>query len=116
MGYGGKWRERERARELRAQAWTLQDIATELGVAKASVSVWVRDVDFTPNPRRRTRPPRASSLHTRKLAEIERLDREGAELVGQMTAREFLLAGAALYAGEGAKTDGAIKFANTNPD
>jgi hypothetical protein len=27
-----------------------------------------------------------------------------------------LLAGVALYAGEGAKTDGAIKFANTNPD
>ena len=25
MGYGGKVREQERARELRAQAWTLQD-------------------------------------------------------------------------------------------
>jgi transcriptional regulator with XRE-family HTH domain len=48
MGYGGKSVERERARELRAQSWTLQEIADELGVAKGSVSVWVRDVEFTP--------------------------------------------------------------------
>ena len=37
MGYGGKFVERERARELRAQSWTLQEIADELGVAKGSV-------------------------------------------------------------------------------
>ena len=54
MGNGGKWRERERARELRAQSWTLQAIANQLGVAKGTVSVWVRDIiDFTPNPRNR---------------------------------------------------------------
>ena len=46
MGYGGKVVEQQRARELRAQAWTRQDIATELGVSKSSVSLWVRDVDF----------------------------------------------------------------------
>jgi transcriptional regulator with XRE-family HTH domain len=45
MGYGGKVVEQQRARELRAQAWALQDIATELGVSKSSVSLWVRDVD-----------------------------------------------------------------------
>jgi hypothetical protein len=116
MGYGGKIPEQQRARELRAEAWTLQDIATELGVSKSSVSLWVRDVEFTPNPRRRTRAPRPSSLHLRKLAEIERCDQDGIELIGRMTPREFLVAGAALYAGEGAKTDGAVKFANTNPD
>ena len=116
MGYGGKLVEQQRARELRAEAWTLQDIASELGVAKASVSKWVRDVQFTPNPRRRTRAPRPSSLHLRKVAQIERCDRDGVETLGVMTCREFLVAGVALYAGEGAKTDGAIKFANTNPD
>jgi transcriptional regulator with XRE-family HTH domain len=53
VGYGRKFVERERARELRAEAWTLQEIADELGVAKGSVSVWVRDVAFTPKPRNR---------------------------------------------------------------
>jgi len=115
MGYGGKVTERHRARELRAEAWTLKDIAAELGVSKSSVSVWVRDVDFVPNPRRRTRPPRPSSLLVRKLAEIDRLDAEGATEIGRMSDREFLIVGAALYAGEGFKRDGQAGMANTDP-
>ena len=114
MGYGGKVREQLRARELRAEAWTLQDIATELGVSKSSVSLWVRDVEFTPSPRRRTRAPRPSSLHIRKLAEIERCQIEGVDRIGVMTEREFLVMGLALYAGEGSKTDGEVRFANTD--
>jgi IS30 family transposase len=46
MGYRGKVVERERARDLRAQAWTINEIVAELGVSKSSVSVWVRDVEF----------------------------------------------------------------------
>ena len=115
MGYGGKVTERHRARKLRAEAWTLKDIAAELGVSKSSVSVWVRDVDFVPNPRRRTRPPRPSSLLVRKLAEIDRLDAEGATEIGRMSDREFLIVAAALYAGEGFKRDGQAGMANTDP-
>ncbi len=115
MGYGGKVTEQQRARELRAQAWTLADIATELGVSKSSVSLWVRDVEFTPNPRRRTRAPRPSSLHTRKLAEIERCRHDGIERIGQLSEREFLVLGLALYAGEGGKTDRSVRFANSDP-
>jgi hypothetical protein len=36
--------EQERARQLRAEGWTLRRIANELDVALSSVSVWVRDV------------------------------------------------------------------------
>ena len=46
MGYRGKLREREEARRLRAEGYTLLDIARQLGVSKSSVSVWVRDVEF----------------------------------------------------------------------
>jgi transcriptional regulator with XRE-family HTH domain len=115
MGYGGKVTEQHRARELRAQAWTLQDIATELGVSKSSVSLWVRDVEFTPSPRRRSRAPRPSSLRVRKLAEIERLDAEGVATVAAMSERELLLVGTALYIGEGFKRDGLVGMANTDP-
>lgn len=117
MGYGGKVTEQQRARELRAEAWTLQDIATELGVSKSSVSVWVRDVEFTPRPRNRGhRSMKPHPAHVAKLAEIERCDAEALADIGVLSERDLLVAGAALYAGEGAKTDGAIKFANTNPD
>jgi hypothetical protein len=49
------------------------------------------------------------------LAEIDRLVEEGRARVGRLSEREFLVAGVALYAREGAKRDGAVKFANSDP-
>lgn len=116
MGYGGKWQERERARELRAQAWTLQQIADELGVAKGSVSVWVRDVEFTPKPRNRgTAHQRPHPLHLAKLAEMERARQDAAALIGVVSERDLLMFALALYAGEGSKRDGSVVFANSDP-
>lgn len=117
MGYGGKVTEQRRARELRAQSWRLPDIAKELGVSKSSVSLWVRDVEFVPNPRRRSYWTRENPhpMHVAKLAEIERCKLEGRELVGELSERELLVFGLALYAGEGAKTDGSVRFANSDP-
>ncbi len=116
MGYGGKVEEQRRARELRAQSWTLQDIATELGVSKSSVSLWVRDVEFAPRPRNRGhRSMKPHPLHVAKLAQISRLNADGVAHVGRMSDREFLLVGAALYAGEGFKRDGPVGMANTDP-
>ncbi len=40
--------EQERARALRAEGYTMPEIATELGVSKSSVSLWTRDVEFAP--------------------------------------------------------------------
>ncbi len=83
MGYGGKLVEQQRARELRAAAWTLADIATELGVSKSSVSLWVRDVEFVPKPRNRGHAShRPHPLHLAKLAEIERLNGEAIDQIG----------------------------------
>ncbi len=120
MGYRGKLEEQERARELRAKAWTLQEIADELGVAKSSVSLWVRDVEFDRTARRSRRTdrlPRGTDhpLRRRKLAEIAECNEWGREQIGELSERDLLIAGTALYAGEGAKRDGAVKMANTNP-
>jgi len=109
VGYGGKVAERERARELRQQSWTLADIAAELGVAKSSVSLWVRDVDFVPRSRRMG-PRRPSTLKVAKERQIEELLAAGLEAIGQLSEREFLVAGTALYAAEGAKRDGSLRL------
>lgn len=114
MGYRGKVVERARARELRAQAWTLQAIADELGVARSSVSLWVRDVAFTPGPRQPARRREPNALQRRKQAEIDGLLAAGRERIGALSERDLLIAGVALYAGEGSKTDGCVGFANTN--
>lgn len=116
MGYAGKWQEREQARELRSQAWTLQEIADELGVAKGSVSVWVRDVEFTPKRRNRgASNQRPHPLHVAKLAELERCRKEAEEWVASMTDRELTAFCLGLYAGEGNKTKSIVGLANTNP-
>jgi hypothetical protein len=115
MGYRGKVYEQERARELRADAWTLQEIATELGVSRGSVSVWVRDVDFVPKPRRSARRRGPSKLQIAKQAEIDEMLAWGRDRIGTMSEEAFLTAGAALYAGEGSKTDGMVTFSNSDP-
>ena len=49
------------------------------------------------------------------LAEIARLLAEGRARIGRLSEREFLVAGVALYAGEGSKRDGSVIFANSDP-
>ena len=115
MGYRGKVEQQEQARVLRARNMTLAAIAAELGVSKSSVSLWVRDVPFTPS-KRRYGPKRNTHPATRaKQRQIEDLNRAGIERIGTLSDEAFLSAGVALYAGEGAKTDGNVKFANTDP-
>jgi transcriptional regulator with XRE-family HTH domain len=115
MGYRGKLREREEARRLRAEGKTLQEIADVLDVSKSSVSIWVRDVPFTASKRRYGPRVRPHPAHERKLREIAECDQEGRRLVGTLSRDGFFAAGIALYAGEGSKRDGLIRFANTHP-
>lgn len=116
MGYRGKLNERHRARELRAQAWTLQEIADELGVSKGSVSVWVRDVEFEPRPRNRGHPSGPKHpMRLKKEAELERCRIEAERWADDLTERDLEMFVLGLYAGEGSKTDGEVAMANTNP-
>ena len=115
MGYRSKLEAQEKAREMRADGRTLLDIATVLGVAKSSVSVWVRDVEFEPKPRRAAAHRRPHPQHLAKLAEIDECNRLGIDRMGVLSDEAFLAAGAALYAGEGSKRDGHVMFANTDP-
>jgi hypothetical protein len=115
MGYRGKVEEQERVRQLRASNMTLQDIADQLGVSKSSVSLWVRDVHFTPSERRTGPHKRPHPAHEAKLAQISALDAEGIARMGTLSDAALFAAGAALYAGEGSKRDGAVNFANTDP-
>jgi len=116
MGYRGKLAEREQARRLRATGLPMADIAARLGVSKSSVSLWVRDVPFEARPRpTRGRRRTPNALQRRKQAEIARLLAEGRDRVGRLSEREFLIAGVALYAGEGSKGDGNVRFANSDP-
>jgi transcriptional regulator with XRE-family HTH domain len=117
MGYAGFVEQRAQARGLRAQAWTLAEIAAQLGVARSTVSIWCRDVEFEPRPRSRGNAVKHKPhpQHVAKLAEIQRLRDEALARIGTLSERDLLIAGVALYAAEGAKTTTEVKFANTDP-
>ncbi len=53
---------RHRARELRLQGWTYDQIQVELGCSKSSISLWVRDL---PKPERKRTREEASAIAKR---------------------------------------------------
>ena len=114
VGYRGKLAEREEARRLRALGRTMPDIARDLGVSRSSVSLWTRDIAVARRPRRPSAPRTPNVLERRKQAEIAELLEAGRSRIGSLSERDLLVAGTALYAGEGSKSDGKVKFANSD--
>ncbi|MEU1000997.1 hypothetical protein [Streptomyces tibetensis] len=99
---------REKARELRLQGWTYDQIQVELGCSKSSISLWVRDL---PKPERRD-PAEQAKLAAQKRWEHElavrdeerqQTKRNAAQEIGELSARDLFMAGVALYWAEGAK-------------
>ncbi|NUQ98743.1 MAG: hypothetical protein HOY79_20045 [Streptomyces sp.] len=100
---------REKARELRLQGWTYDQIEAELGCSRSSVSLWVRDL---PRPKPRYTPEEQRALMQEGLARRRAADNEerkktklGARReIGELTDRELFMAGVALYWAEGSKS------------
>ncbi|MFE6691273.1 hypothetical protein ACFVFQ_32995 [Streptomyces sp. NPDC057743] len=99
---------RAKARELRTQGLTYDQIQLELGCSKSSISLWVRDL---PKPPRRS-PSEQARIAGRKRWDHElavrdeerRRTKDAAEAeVGALSDRELLFIGAALYWAEGMK-------------
>lgn len=99
---------REKARELRLQGWTYDQIQVELGCSKSSISLWVRDL---PKPERNRTPEEASAIAKRgweatmRLRDEERQQTKAAakKAVGALSPRELFLLGIGLYWAEGGK-------------
>jgi transposase len=119
---------RSRARELRAQGLDYEEIAAALGVAKSSVSLWVRDL---------ARPARLSYKECRRRAaegvrrywaaerQVQEARRAAARTaaaaeIGDLAERELIIAGAMAYWCEGTKNKPGrladrVVFINSDP-
>ncbi|MFJ5777812.1 helix-turn-helix domain-containing protein [Streptomyces sp. NPDC093094] len=99
---------RARARELRQQGWTYNQIQAELGCSKSSVSLWVRDLPHpepkcTPEERRARMNAGLARLRASQDREREETKRTAAAAVGKLSDRELFLVGVGLYWAEGSK-------------
>ncbi|RII15031.1 hypothetical protein DSC45_19235 [Streptomyces sp. YIM 130001] len=99
---------RAKARELRLQGRTYDQIQLELGVSKSSISLWVRDL---PTPERKRSREESAAIARRgweaklRIREEERQQAklEAARSVGALSPRELFLVGVGLYWSEGSK-------------
>lgn len=121
-----KFHLRTKARELRRQGVSVRSIATQLNVARSSASIWVRDIVMTVEQLEhlrnlniiggeRGRLKGALMQKQRWLNNMEEYRKRGAETIGSLTNRELLIAGIALYWGEGSKKDRRVQFCNSDP-
>ncbi|MET9378375.1 hypothetical protein ABZX98_30300 [Streptomyces sp. NPDC002992] len=117
---------RDRARELRLQGMTYDQIQLELGCSKSSISLWVRDL---PKPERTRTREEASAIARkgwavtlqRREEERRRAKQAAASSIGDLSERELFLLGVALYWSEGTKDKPharreRVAFVNSDPD
>lgn len=117
---------RLQAREFRRQGLGIKTIAYKLGVSSSTVSFWCRDILLTSDQieqlslnsrdpyygRRREYLFKIKKQHQDK---IQKLFIQGKKRIGEITKKELLIAGVALYWGEGFKKDSLVGFANSDP-
>ena len=121
-----KKEEKEHARLLRKKGMSLNEIVRELSVSKASISLWVRDIELSEQQKNKI------SAHGRSVESIEkrRVNRinntlkrhriiidAAKENISSLSKQELLLVGTALYWGEGGKTNkGMARISNSDPE
>jgi hypothetical protein len=114
---------REKARELRIQGLSYNEIVARLGVSKSSVSLWVRDLPCPERFRYVHSERRQEGLRkyneARTAGHIAETEAAAAE-IGNLTDRELLIAGAIAYWCEGTKSKpyrhaDRVVFINSDP-
>ena len=117
---------RLQARELRKRGVSVKKIAVYLGIARSSASVWVRDIILSVeqleklrkselNGAERGRLKGALVQKERRIRQILEYKNQGMRQIGELTERELLIAGLALYWGEGYKKGRRLQFCNSDP-
>jgi transcriptional regulator with XRE-family HTH domain len=111
--------ERDKARELRSQGWSVREIEQHLGVARSSVSTWVRDIELGPDELRRLaeRTRLGPIVAAERKATAARAMRRGYQQKGRLLARAndpSYAAGCMLYWAEGEKARNYAAISNSD--
>jgi len=112
---------REQARQLRQAGASLNEIAQSLGVAKSSVSLWVRDIRLTQQQiakldgqRRQYAGQNAGAVVNRERHRALRITYQEEGRTRARENRPLHLAGSMLYWAEGTKGRNGIYFVNSD--
>lgn len=126
MGYYGKIEEKHKAQALRKKGSSYNEILLKVKVSKDTLSRWCRDIRLTYKQEKRLISKKklgqrkgslvaADNKRKTRLFKMIKLFKEAKNELGSLSNRDRFIAGIALYAGEGTKTDGQGGFSNSNP-
>jgi len=120
-----KTAEKAKAIQLRQKGYSLNEIRQTLGVAKSSVSLWVRDVQLTESQKHRL----AKKGFYRETVELRRTNRlrnekqkrdkvilAAKQSIPTISKKQLWLIGVMLYWAEGGKTQRTVRFSNGDPE
>lgn len=120
-----KREEKEKARSLRRHGLSVNEITRTLGVAKGSVSIWVRDIELTSQQKNRISENGRSveSVERRRYARLANEEArrkvyfdKAVDEIYKVSEENLLFTGCALYWGEGSKTKrNRVNFTNSDP-
>jgi predicted transcriptional regulator len=113
----------QEARRLRLEGRSVKEIVVMLGVAKSSVSVWVRDIKLTDEQKTELHQRRGQFGERNHGSRVNREQGLETRLAFQRAGRErarenrpLHLAGCMLYWAEGAKGRNGVYFVNSDPN
>jgi transcriptional regulator with XRE-family HTH domain len=122
-----KFAQRNKALTLRRLGKSLNEIASELGVSKGSVSAWCRDITLTTVQAKKLRDQAIKSGNVGRLkgaamnrhkkeVVVTQQKSEALKQLGTLSERDLFMLGLGLYWGEGVKTSGTrVAIVNSDP-
>lgn len=119
-----KVKEKLQAIELRKQGMAMGEIAEKVGVAKSSVSYWVRDIELTQSHRAKlnTNGHSIEAIEKRRISRLantkarrDKIIIDAKEEAKRLIDNPTWCIGIALYWGEGGKTQNITRIANSDP-
>lgn len=111
---------KEKVTQLYKNGWSYNIISKKTGVAKSTLSHWLREIPHTPNAtvRKRIREGPAKSgeiRHKKRMDHVATMKEIGRKEVGSLSKRDLLMLSIGLYIGEGSKTYENVQISNADP-
>ncbi len=113
---------RKEAINYRKKGYSYNMISKKLGVAKSTLSYWLKNVSYSPNKKVMNRISNAciKSIYTRRKRKIENIQKAkkiAKKEVGKLTKRDLFMLGIGLYWGEGDKrSKESVRMINSDPE
>jgi len=112
---------KEKAINYRKRGYSYNMISQELGLAKSTLSDWLREIPYNPSKEVQERIrlghiKTAQFKHNQRIADIEKMKKLAKKELGKLTKRDLWLLGIGLYLGEGSKLYERIRVINSDPE